>query len=263
MPDSNSDRPVVLVTGAAKRLGQAISLQLAAEGWDVALHYGTSHLEAYRTADQIASTGVRSVVLKADLADEKACKDLLPSAVEALGRVNAVVNNASLFDYDDANTAMHNSMDLHWKINTAAPVILAQALAVHCRQRGHGEGGDSQGCVVNLLDQKLWNPNPDYFSYTLSKAALKEATTLLAQGLAPFVRVCGVAPGLTLGNSILSGDSLKNEQIRCSPHRYALSSSDIAKAVSYCLNSPGINGSILMLDAGQRLLPQPRDFGRH
>jgi NAD(P)-dependent dehydrogenase (short-subunit alcohol dehydrogenase family) len=188
--DLGSVSRVALVTGAAKRLGREIALTLARQGWDVAVHCRASRDEAEATAADITALGRRAVVLSADLSDEAACRALLPAAIEALGQVDAVVNSASTFEYDSAQSFSYAMLEKHLRANTAPAIVLAQALAEHVVGRG------ASGAVVNLLDQKLWNPNPDFFSYTLSKAALESATTLLALSLAPAVRVVGVAPGL-------------------------------------------------------------------
>ena len=165
MPSSHS-RPVVLITGAARRLGRAIAVELAHGGCDIAVHYRHSADDAQACAAYVRALGVRAECFAADLADEAACRELLPTVAEQMGRVDAVVNNASLFEYDDADSFSYAAMELHWRANTAPAIVLAQALAQQLR-------GGRNGCVVNLLDQKLWNPNPDYLSYTLSKAALE------------------------------------------------------------------------------------------
>lgn len=242
-----TDRPVVLVTGAARRLGRQIALELAAHGWDVGVHYRGSADEAAQTVADARALGARAHAFAADLADEAECLALLPAVSAHFGRVNAVVNNASLFEYDRVADFGYAAMDRHWRANTGPAVLLARAL--------HAAGG---GCVVNLLDQKLWNPNPDYFSYTLSKAALEAATTLLAQALAPSTRVCGVAPGVTL----LSGpmDAAEFERAyRLTPLERSSTPQDIARAVRFLLESPAITGTTLLVDGGQHLQAQPRD----
>lgn len=252
LPAASPRRPVTLVTGAARRIGRQIALELAAHGHDVALHCHRSREEAQATAEELRALGARAEVVTADLADEADCQRLLPQVLDRFGRVDAVVNNASLFEYDSAQTCSADGMERHWRANTAAPVRLAQALAAHVAER-HG-----QGCVVNLLDQKLWNPNPDYFSYTLSKAALREATTLLAQALAPRVRVAAVAPGITLLSGPMSADEYAQAH-RMTPLERSSTPEDIARAVRFILESPAITGTTLIVDGGQHLAGQPRD----
>src|SRR5882757_8895991 len=191
-----SDRRVVLVTGAARRLGRAMAHELAAQGCDIAVHYRGSRDDAFATVAEIQSKGAWAHAFQADLSDEAACRALVPAVVGHFKRLDAIVNSASTFEYDDAATFSAAAMDKHWRANTAPAILLGQAL--HAHLEGSTDQPPRCGCVVNIIDQKLWNPNPDYFSYTLSKAALQAATVMLAQALAPRVRVCGVAPGVTL-----------------------------------------------------------------
>jgi NAD(P)-dependent dehydrogenase (short-subunit alcohol dehydrogenase family) len=247
-----SARPVTLVTGAARRLGRAIALELAAHGHDLAIHCRSSRDEAQVTADEAARLGARAEVFAADLADEAACRALVPAVCARLGRLDAVVNNASTFAYDNVDSFSYSAMEAHWRANTGPAVLLAQALHAHLAAR------DGRGCVVNLLDQKLWNPNPDYLSYTLSKAALQSATVLLAQALAPRLRVCGVAPGVTL----LSGAMTEAEFAQAhglTPLQRSSTPGDVAHAVRFLIESPAVTGSTLLVDGGQHLQGQPRD----
>lgn len=240
-------RPVVLVTGSARRLGRSIALHLATQGWDIAVHYRGSAEEAADTAQACQAVGAQAQTFAADLADEAACMALLPAVQAHFGRVDAVVNNASLFAYDQVADFSYAAMDRHWRANTAPAIVLARAL--------HAAGG---GVVVNLLDQKLWNPNPDYLSYTLSKAALDAATTLLAQALAPRTRVCGVAPGVTLVSGPMDNDEFERAH-RLTPLQRSSTPEDIARAVLFLLQSPAITGTTLLVDGGQHLQAQPRD----
>ena len=247
-----SDRPSVLVTGAARRLGRAIALHLGASGWDVAVHCHRSRDDAETTATDLRALGARAVVLPADLAHEPACEALVPQAVATLGRLDAVVNNASLFEYDTIDTFSHASLERHWRANTAPALILSRALHRHLRARA------AQGCVVNLLDQKLWNPNPDYLAYTLSKAALEAANTLLAQALAPVLRVVGVAPGVTLPSGPMN-DADFTASHRMTPLQRSSTPLDIAQAVAFALQARAMTGTTLLVDGGQHLSAQARD----
>ena len=244
-------RPVVLVTGSARRVGRAIALELAAQGWDVAVHYMRSAAEAQATVSELQDLGAQARAFGADLADEAQCQALLPAVSAHFGRVDAVVNNASHFSYDSVADFGHAAMERHWRANTAPAIVLARAL--------HAQLGAGRGAVVNLLDQKLWNPNPDHLSYTLSKAALHMATTLLAMTLAPRVRVNAVAPGLTLMSEGLSPEQF--EQLhRQAPLQRASTPADIAQAVRYLLEAPAVTGSCLLVDGGQHLHRMERDF---
>ncbi len=242
-----SSRPVVLVSGAARRLGRAIALELAAHGWDVAVHHRQSAAEAEHTLADLRAAGARAEAFGADLAEEAQCQALLPAVRSAFGRVDAVVNNASTFEHDVVADFSYAAMDRHWRANTAPAVVLARAL--------HAAGG---GAVVNLLDQKLWNPNPDHLSYTLSKAALEAATTMLAMALAPTVRVTGVAPGVTLPSGGMSETEFAAAH-RLTPLGRSSTAEDIAHAVRFLIESPAITGTTLLVDGGQHLQAQARD----
>ena len=260
-PDAEmSSRPVALVTGAARRIGRVIALELAHAGFDIALHHRGSDAhsvaEAEATAGELRAAGARVAPFAADFADPSAAAALLPAIAQAFGRVDVVVNSASRFEYDSPATFDAALLESLTRSNVAAPVALAQALAAQARaQAPHAR---VTPCVVNLLDQKLHNPNPDYFSYTLTKAALAHATVLLAQALAPAVRVCGVSPGITL----VSGPMDEAEFAKA--HKLtALGRSstpeDIARAVRFLLESPAITGVDLAVDGGQHLVGQARD----
>ncbi len=255
-----SPAQVVLVTGAAKRLGREIALALARQGWDVVVHCRQSQAEAQQTADDITALGRRACVLSADLSDETQARALLPQAVIRMGRVDAVVNSASAFEFDNAQRFSYDMLDKHMRANAAPAIVLAQALADHLAGRAQAGGADgADGAVVNLLDQKLWNPNPDFLSYTLSKAALEAATTLLAMALAPRVRVVGVAPGLTLSSDWLQGD--KFEQLhQQSPLGRSSTPEDVAATVAFALRNRSMTGTTLLVDGGQHLQRFERDF---
>ena len=245
-------RRTALVTGGARRIGRAIALELARAGFDIALHYRTSRVEALDTCTQLEAIGVRAAAFEADLADDAQCEALIPQAVAHFGRLDAVVNNASTFEYDAVDTFSRAALRKHIDANTAPAVVLSRALQRHLVQRG------GTGCVVNLLDQKLHNPNPDYFSYTLSKAALDAATTMLAMALAPTVRVAAVAPGVTLASEAMSGAEFVRAHAM-TPMRHGAMPEDIARAVRFIVETPAITGTTLTVDGGQHLYAQPRD----
>ena len=245
----------VLVTGAGRRIGREIALALAAAGWQVAVHYRESADDARQTVTdcEALAAGHRFEAFQAELADEQATRELVPRVVATFGALDAVVNSASLFEHDTAQTFGHAALQAHLLPNTAAPVLLAQALHAHLAERG------ADGAVVNLLDQKLWNPNPDFFSYTLSKAALHAATTLLAQALAPRLRVVGVAPGLTMTSHMLTQERF--EQLhKLSPLGRSSTPQDVAAAVRFALENRSITGTTLLVDGGQHLMKFERDF---
>lgn len=250
-PSAPGTAPVALVTGAGRRLGREIALGLARAGWDIAVHYRHSHDEARDVARAIAALGRRAITLQCDLADEEAVRALLPAALKALERVDCVVNNASLFDYDSDLNFSHARLDAHMHTNVAAPIQLARAL-----YDATPDGG--QAVVVNLLDQKLYNLNPDFLSYTLSKAALQAANTMLAQSLAPKVRVVGVAPGITMVSGDQSEEGFAKAHTK-TPLGRSSTPEDIAAAVVYAASARAMTGTTLLVDGGQHLLPSPRD----
>ncbi|WP_375272402.1 SDR family oxidoreductase [Sphingomonas sp.] len=232
----------VLVTGGARRLGAAIARAVAGAGHDVVIHYGTSRDAAEALARELGGSTVGG-----DLADTAALPDLFVRAAAA-GPIDGLVNSASVFEYDaphaiDAALAAR----LH-AINAVAPAVLTAALAA--------QGGE--GAVVNLLDQKLANPNPDFFSYTLSKYALEGATTMLAQAFAPRVRVNAVSPGLTLP----SGDQSAAEfdrVARANLLERPVGAEAVAAAVVYLLEARSVTGQNLFVDCGQRFLARDGD----
>jgi NAD(P)-dependent dehydrogenase (short-subunit alcohol dehydrogenase family) len=242
---------VALVTGAGRRIGRAIALGLARAGWDVAVHYRASEAEALQVVAEIAALGRRAVALRCELADEAEVRALLPRAEAALGAVRCVVNNASLFDYDSATDFSAARLDAHMRANVAAPILLAQALHA-------ATAPGTQSVVINLLDQKLYNLNPDFLSYTLSKAALQTATTMLAQQLAPALRVVGIAPGITMvsGDQTDAGFAAAHQQ---TPLGRSSTPEDIADSVVYAASARALTGTTLLVDGGQHLVPLPRD----
>ena len=248
--------PVVLITGAAQRIGRTMALDLAAHGWQVAVHYRNSASAAAQTVAAVRAAGGQAMAFAADLAVEADCEGLVPAVLQGFGRLDAVVNNASLFEYDDLGSFSFATMDRAWRANTAPAIVLARAL--HAWVKTHGSVNAGCAAVVNVLDQKLWNPNPDYLSYTLSKAALEAANTLLAQALAPQVRVCGVAPGVTLLSGEMSGAEFDASH-QMTPLQRSSSPQDIARAVRFLLESPAITGTTLLVDGGQHLQSQARD----
>lgn len=255
-------RPVVLVTGAARRLGREIALALAAGGWQVAVHYRNSAEDATKTVADCASLSGDAALFDADLADEAAVRGLLPRVIAHFGRVDAVVNSASTFEHDSAASFGFAALDKHLHSNTGAAIVLAQALHAHVSARAATAAEPvraGQYAVVNLLDQKLWNQNPDFFSYTLSKAALEAAGTMLAMALAPQVRVVGVAPGLTLTSHLLS-DAEFEARHKLSPLGRSSTPADVAATVKFALENSSITGTTLLVDGGQHLMRFERDF---
>jgi NAD(P)-dependent dehydrogenase (short-subunit alcohol dehydrogenase family) len=252
MARATAPRPVALVTGAARRIGREIALELARGGHDIALHFRHSRGDAQATQADVQRLGLRCELFAADLADDAQCEALVPAVASRMGRIDAVVNNASTFEYDDVAGFSRAAMQRHWQANTAPPIQLARAL--HRQLSGCSE----VGCVVNLSDQKLWNLNADHFSYTLSKAALDAATRMLALALAPQVRVCAVAPGVTAVSGPMTESEFEKAQT-LTPLQRSSTPADIARAVRFLIDAPAVTGTTLLVDGGQHLARQPRD----
>jgi len=254
---------IVLVTGAAKRLGRAIGLEMARAGWDVAIHFGTSKEAAAQTVADIKALGRRAISIQADLSDESQVERIIDECIQKIGLPSCLVNNASLFQYDVASSSSYASLDAHMRTNLAAPLVLSRDFykARKAHQSKSSDGASKSGglgVIVNLLDQKLANLNPDFFSYTLSKAALHSATTILAQAFAPDIRVVGVAPGITM----VSGDQTEEGFTKAhtmTPLGKSSSPEDVAKAVVYLADAQAITGTTLYVDGGQHLKPLERD----
>ncbi|MFM0324923.1 SDR family oxidoreductase [Caballeronia glebae] len=247
----------VLVTGAAKRIGRGIALEFARRGWDVAVHFGRSAHEAHETVTEIEALGRRAVALKADLGVEAEVERLVPACAEAFGGLHCVVNCASRFDEDTAIDFGFAKLLEMTAVNVAAPITLARML--HEITPDAAAADDAlRGVVINVLDQKLYNMNPDYLSYTLTKAALENATVALAQALGPKLRVVGLAPGLTLISTGQTPASFETAH-RVTPLNRASTVDDVAQAACYLANAHGVTGTTLVVDGGQHLVPSPRD----
>jgi NAD(P)-dependent dehydrogenase (short-subunit alcohol dehydrogenase family) len=219
----------------------------------VAVHYRGSEQDAIQTVADCDVFTKANAHFQADLNDEEATRALVPHVIARMGQLDAVVNSAALFEHDTPASFSYALLERHLRANTAAPVLLAQALHSHVQER------KATGAVVNLLDQKLWNPNPDFLSYTLSKAALEAANTLLAMALAPQVRVVGVAPGLTLTSHMLADDKFKALHA-LSPLGRSSTAQDVCTTVLFALQNQSITGTTLLVDGGQHLMKFERDF---
>ncbi len=244
--------PAALVTGAGKRIGAEIARHLGARGWHVFVHYNASGAEAEAMAVGIVAAGGRATAIGADLADTDAVA-MLVARCEAVAPLSLLINNASSFSYDTAATATAASLDHNMRVNLYAPTLLAQAFhaAVQARR--------DTGVIINLIDNKVFALNPDYFSYTLSKVALQGMTHMLAMAFAPTIRIAGIAPGITL----VSGDQDEQEFQRthnnnllgqgCTPEQ-------ILGAIDFILATPSYHGQTMVIDGGQVLQRRPRDI---
>lgn len=240
-----------LVTGGAKRIGGAMVRALAHDGWHVLIHYNSSAQEAEELAEELNATGSKVDTIACDLADADATIDLIPQCVERVGPLECLINNASLFEPDWLSTVEIESWQRHIDVNLRAPTLLTKAFAESLPE-------DREGCIINMLDNKVFSPNPDYFSYSIGKFGLKGLTEMAAMSLGPRIRVCGIAPGLT----IISGDQTEEDYTQQSTKNLLEKSSgvgEIAKAVRYILDSDVFNGQIIVVDGGQTLMKLPRD----
>jgi len=234
-----------LVTGAARRIGRAIALDMARHGWAVAVHYHRSAAEAAELVREIESAGGRAVALPADLAREAHTQALIARAVEALGPLTCLVNSASLFEMDKIETVTRASWDAHIETNLRAPLVLSQGFAAQLP-------GGAQGNIVNMLDQRVWNLTPYFLSYTVAKAGLWTLTQTLALALAPRIRVNGIGPGPTLPSPRQSAEQFA-EQCRAMPLGRGTTPEEICAAVQFILSAPAMTGQMIALDGGQHL----------
>lgn len=234
-----------LVTGAGKRLGRAMSLALGRAGWAVALHYHRSRDEAIETADEIKREGGKAALLQADLAREAEVATLVPRAAEALGPLTLLINNASVFEMDQASTATRASWDAHMETNLRAPLVLSQAFAEQLP-------GNAQGNIVNMLDQRVWKLTPYFMSYTVSKMGLWTLTRTLALALAPRIRVNGIGPGPALP-SARQTDQQFATHCEALPLKHGTTPDEIAATLMFILAAPSMTGQMIALDGGEHL----------
>ena len=249
-PSPRRVRGAALVTGGAKRIGRAICLELAAAGFDVAVHHRDSADAAAELVREIEAMGRRAASLSADLADVVATRELMGRAAEALGPVTVLVNNASVFADDRLDSITDESWAAHLDVNLRAPVLLAQAFAAQAP-----EGS----AIINILDQRVLKPDPRFFSYGLSKSALWVATRTMAQALAPRIRVNGVGPGPTLPSVHQAAGEFEAEA-RATPLQRAGSPEAIADAVCWLVDAGQVTGQMIAVDGGQHLAWQTPDI---
>jgi NAD(P)-dependent dehydrogenase (short-subunit alcohol dehydrogenase family) len=240
-----------LVTGAGRRIGKAIALDLAAAGWAVAVHCNKSRDEADAVAAQIERGGGRAAVIAADLSDLDAVTGLVPAAEAALGPVSLLVNNAALFEPDTPATIRPDLWTRQLTVDLAAPCFLAKDMAARLPAGG-------EGLIVNIIDQRVWRLRPDFFSYTLAKSALWTATQTLAQGLAPRIRVNAIGPGPTLIGSRQSQAHF-DRQVAAVPLKRGPSLEEVCGAVRFFIATPSVTGQMLALDGGQHLAWETAD----
>lgn len=243
--DLSSTRGVSLVTGAGRRIGRVLALEAARAGYDVAVHYRTARDEAEGVVAEIVALGRRAVALPGELSDPDVGTALVGAARAALGPLTLLVNSASTFEDDRVGDLTADGWDRHMDANLRAPVLLAQAFAATLSPQG-------RGLVVNLIDQRVWRPNPQFFSYSVSKAGLWWATRTLAQALAPRIRVNAIGPGPVLA-STHQGPGEFEAEAAATPLGAAVDPLELAAAMRYLIDAPSVTGQMIAVDGGQHL----------
>ncbi len=243
-----------LITGAGRRLGRAMALDLASRGWAIGVHYNRSAADARSLVETITGDGGKAVALAVDLTDEAAVETLIPQCSAALGTTTLLINNASLFENDHLATATPESWSAHMAINLRAPLVLTQGLMA-------GLGANGMANVINMLDQRVWNLAADFLSYTTSKAGLWTLTQTLALACAPRVRVNGIGPGPALPAKKQSQAQFDDwcEQL---PLGRGTTPDEICRAVRFILDQPSMTGQMIALDGGEHLVSTPATRSR-
>jgi NAD(P)-dependent dehydrogenase (short-subunit alcohol dehydrogenase family) len=255
-------RPRALITGAGRRLGRAMALDLAASGWDIAVHHNASAREAGETAAEARERGAKAVTLQADLLDEAATGTLVDDAVEGLGGpLTLLINNASLFENDLLADATRQSWDRAIESNLRAPVRLTQDFAAQAPRAMPDTRGEpvAGACVINMLDQRVWKPTPYFMSYTVAKSALYSFTRTSAQALAPHVRVNAIGPGPTIKTDRQSDAHFARQRANC-PLGRGSDPEDILAAMRFILACKAFTGQMLAIDGGQHLAWKTADI---
>ncbi len=250
-----------LVTGAGRRLGRAMALYLAQRGYDVAIHYASSREGADETVAEIQALGRNAVALHADLLDEAAVSALLPRTAKALGGpITCLINNASIFEYDNIHTATRQSWDRHLDSNLRAPFVLTQAMAEQGLTPETDEAGEpvATGLIVNMVDMRVRKLTPEFMTYTIAKMGLWALTRTAAQALTPAIRVNAIGPGPTIRGHRQSEGHFKAQRKNTILERGA-NPSDITAALGYFLDAQAVTGQLLCVDGGQHLVWQTAD----
>lgn len=242
-----------LVTGAGQRIGRAIALYLAGRGLDVAIHYNSSAQLAQDTAKDARALGVRAEVFHADLLDEDATAALIPTITAAMGPLSVLVNNASIFEYDNIHTATRRNWDRHMGSNLRAPFLLTQAFAAQAPKAGQNNGEPvAGGLIINLCDQRVLKPTPEFMTYSLAKAALWALTRTSAQALAPDIRVNAIGPGPTVQGTRQSDEHFARQR-RATILGRGADAEDVTAALGYLLDAKSVTGQLICVDGGQHL----------
>jgi NAD(P)-dependent dehydrogenase (short-subunit alcohol dehydrogenase family) len=244
LTDVTTPRGGALITGAARRIGRALALEAAAAGYDIAIHCREADADSESLRAAVVAMGRSATILTADLTADTELADLVPRAARAIGALTLLVNSASLFEDDRIATLTPASFDAAIAANLRAPILLAQAFAAQAPTGG--------ALIVNMLDQRVWRPNPQYFSYAISKGALWHATRMLAQALAPRVRVNAIGPGPTLPSIHQTDEAFAAEAANIPLERRA-DPTEIAHALRYLIDARSVTGQMIAVDGGQHL----------
>lgn len=241
----------ILITGAAKRIGRQLALDLAAAGHDIVIHCNTSRVAAEAVAAEIGARGRKAAIVQGDLADASVPDRLVSDAARLLGPLTVLINNASVFEPDDVGAITLDSWAQHQDTNLRAPIMLAQAFARALPAQRHGN-------IINIIDQRVWKLNPRFFSYTMSKTGLWTATRTLAQALAPRIRVNAIGPGPALPSARMDQAEF-DKQARLTLLGRGTSPREISEAAKFILSQPALTGQMIALDGGQHLVWQTPD----
>lgn len=237
-------RKAALITGTARRLGRAIALHLARQGWDIGVHYRSSEAEARALADELQKAGTRCGFYEADLEDPAASQGLIAAFCGDFPHAALLVNNASTFEHDTISSLTPERWSRQLTVNALTPILLA---------RHFHDAIEGPGCIVNMLDQKVSNASPDFFSYTLSKMALFNATQMLAMSFSPKTRVNGVAPGLVLRSGVQTQEDYECEHGR-TPLGVGPTTREVCNAVSFIAGTACMTGQVITLDGGRHMV---------
>lgn len=246
---------VAIVTGGSKRIGKSIVKKLSFLGWKVIIHYNSNKNDALSLQKEIQKKGGAASIIKANLNSSKATEELISKSEKKFGKLTLLVNNASIFENDSVHSLTIDTWDIHNNVNTKAPLLLSQSFAKLLPKK-------EPGVIINIIDQRVFSPRPDFISYSSSKNSLFWLTKVLAQALSPKIRVCAIGPGPTLKGARQSDNDFKN-QSQSVPLGNGSSPEDISQAIEFILNASSFTGQMITLDGGEHLdwiKPEDRNF---
>ncbi|MDC1092428.1 SDR family oxidoreductase [Hyphomicrobiales bacterium] len=246
---------VAIVTGGSKRIGKSIVKKLSFLGWKVIIHYNSNKNDALSLQKEIQKNGGAASIIKANLNSSKATEELISKSEKKFGKLTLLVNNASIFENDSVHSLTIDTWDIHNNVNTKAPLLLSQSFAKLLPKK-------EPGVIINIIDQRVFSPRPDFISYSASKNSLFWLTKVLAQALSPKIRVCAIGPGPTLKGARQTDNDFKN-QSQSVPLGNGSSPEDISQAIEFILNASSFTGQMITLDGGEHLdwiKPEDRNF---